>query len=103
MGLAGPLPGGEGGAPHWTNDLRHPGAVWLAVVGGGAAERLGIPELPGSRAGSPGRRRPAERLELWAERGGGLTSGANVVPGAPLGVSVLASFDWTKATNDLLK
>src|SRR5438067_643759 len=32
---AGPRLGGEGGAPHQPNDLRHPGVVWLPVVRGG--------------------------------------------------------------------
>ena len=53
---AGPRPGGPGGAPRRTYDLDHPGAVWLPSVCVGK-QLGGHPGAPGSRAGSPGRRR----------------------------------------------
>ncbi|GAB1692727.1 hypothetical protein KRM28CT15_45300 [Krasilnikovia sp. M28-CT-15] len=54
---AGPRLPGPGGAPHWTYDLDRAGAVWLPPGRDGLPTLPRIPESPGSRAGSPGRRR----------------------------------------------
>jgi hypothetical protein len=86
---AGPRLGGEGGAPHRTNDLHHPGAVWSPPVCDGSRSQVAIPERSGSRGGSPGRRRPDP-----CRRAGGPTHRRRICGGAARPASPGRLSEW---------